>query len=38
MSLTNNLVLKCLVVPDRLVVALTFMVFAIEILDRLVVE
>jgi len=38
MSLTNDLVLKCLVVPDRLVNALAFMLFAIEILDRLVVE
>ena len=38
MSLTNDLVLKCLVVPDRLVIALAFVVFTIEILDRLVVE
>jgi hypothetical protein len=38
MSLTDDLVLECLVVPDRIVVALAFMVFTIEILDRLVVE
>ena len=38
MSLTDDLVLECLVVPDRIAVALAFMVFTIEILDRLVVE
>jgi hypothetical protein len=38
MSLTNNPVLELLVFPDRVAIALTLMLFTIEILNRLIVE
>jgi hypothetical protein len=38
MTLTNDAVLELLVLPDRVAIALTFMFFTIEILDRLIVK
>jgi hypothetical protein len=38
MSLTNDLVLECLVVLDGFTITLALVFFTIEILDRLVVQ
>lgn len=38
MLLTNDAVLELLVFPDRVSIALAFMFFAIEILDRLIIK